>query len=125
MPQATQAAIRDGHRVVDAGAGDHRDMLHQRGGKLFQRIVKWTEGYPWESNPAGKYVGGSKSEGRVNDLDHGAVFTLDLRADSLAGSHPDLLQALSRQGQVGRIVSHCHEVVSSHRIWTFVVEFDA
>lgn len=92
---------------------------------MIQRIVKWTEGYRGESNPAGKYVGGSKSERSVNDLDRGAVFALDLQLESLAGSHPDLLQALSREGRVGRIVSHCHEVVGSYRIWTFVVEFDA
>ncbi|MEH0937670.1 hypothetical protein [Micromonospora psammae] len=92
---------------------------------MIQRIVKWTEGFQPEDNPAGKHVGGSKAEGYVNDLDHGAVFALDLQPDSLARSHPDLLLALTRQGRMGRIVSHCHEVVGGHRIWTFVVEFDA
>ena len=92
-----------------------------------QRLVKWTEGHTHRDgggNPGPNYLGGVKDWkwSDPGDLEAGGVHALDLTVDSLK-AHPELRQALSYQGRLGRIISHSMEVASSARIWTFVVEF--
>lgn len=96
-----------------------------------QRIVKWTEDRDRfeRSGYELPYLGGAHDSAtgelldRTNDEHHGAVFALDLIPDSLA-NWPELRDALSHEGKVGRIISHGFEKVSGRGVWTFVVEFD-
>lgn len=88
-----------------------------------QRIVKWTEGWSANDNEHPNYVGGGRAaEEHTNDLEPGAVFALDLTRDGLQ-AHPDLLAALTLDGVLGHVTAHSWFLVSSKRIWTFVVEF--
>lgn len=95
-----------------------------------QRIVEWTEGdaiFSPVDNPKPHFLGGSyEADGTrreyANDLDSGAVFALDLTECDLS-TRPELREALSFGGRLGRIVSHNFAVVGACRIWTFVVEF--
>ena len=95
-----------------------------------QRLVKWTEGsaiFTPNDNPKPVYLGGAHEPGsaaraRATDLDHGAVFALDLTPTGLT-NRPELREALTYEGRLGKVVSHNYEVVGSNRIWTFVVEF--
>lgn len=79
-----------------------------------QRLVKWCEREDMV------YLGGARYD---VDFEKGAVFALDLDFDKLKDSNSELWRALTFRGRPGKIVSHTFDMVSSQRVWTFVLEF--
>lgn len=81
-----------------------------------QRIVRWSIDFLNKST-------WKMPHGTWSDLDRGHVAYLDVTAEHVAAVSPALREALTHNGQLGKIVDHSHVVEGSYRIMTFVVEF--
>jgi hypothetical protein len=80
-----------------------------------QRLVKWV--------PGSREGADLDSLGRNNiDISGDYVGVLDLTVARLARI-PELQDALTHNGTVGRVVSHTHETAGGYRIYTFLVEW--
>ncbi len=82
-----------------------------------QRVIKWTEpifNVPWQWGDSS----------RSSDLNYGNTKYFEIDLKTLTKCSPELSQAFSPNGKIGKITDHSHSVEGSFRIWTFVIEFD-